>query len=144
MSYKDRAENFRFLWKIGDAEGAAREMADLADQAPRRDRLLFRLEEGAVKRLNLDAMGSAEAFEKAEADIFRYFGGHLRTPTRLSVEVMGILGSPRSAHCKLAMVCTRHCQTIHFAYLQPDLVREIASRQRVQQRVLEVGDLDDP
>ena len=97
VSYLDRAENFRFLWKIGDAEGATREMSALAEQAPRRDRILYRLEEGAVKRVNLDTVGSAQAFEKAEAEIFRYFGGHLRVPTRLSVEVLGVLGSPSSA-----------------------------------------------
>ena len=36
-TYLDRVEKFRFLWKIGDAEGAAREMSVLAEQSPRRD-----------------------------------------------------------------------------------------------------------
>jgi len=96
ISSIDRAENFRFLWKIGDAEGAAREMTDLAERAPRRDHLLYRLEEGAVKRVNLDSAGSVEAFEKAQVEISRYFGVHLTTSANLPAEVIGIVGSPTS------------------------------------------------
>ncbi|MBG30450.1 MAG: hypothetical protein CMI31_10685 [Opitutae bacterium] len=93
----DRTEKFRFLWKIGDAQGASQEMSALAEKAPRRDRLLYRLEEGVVKRLNLDTTGSAQAFEKAEQEIAKYFGVHLKTQVNLSSEVIGILGSPASS-----------------------------------------------
>jgi uncharacterized protein len=94
VSYVDRVENFRFLWKIGDAEGAAHEMNGLADASPRRDRLLYRFEEGAVKRLNQDTTGSVQAFEQAESEISRYFGSHLTTSVNLPREVIGIVGSP--------------------------------------------------
>ncbi len=96
VSHVDRTENFRFLWKIGDTERAAQEISGLADKSPRRDRILYRLEEGSVKRVNFDSPGSANAFEKAEAGINRYFGGHLKTSLNLPSEVIGLLGTPET------------------------------------------------
>ena len=93
----DGAEKFRFLWKIGDAQAASEEISALANKAASRDRLLYRLEEGSVKRLNLDTSGSVQAFEKAEQEIAKYFGVHLKTQVNLPSEVIGILGSPASS-----------------------------------------------
>ena len=50
-SHYDRTENFTFSWKIGDFEQAAKEAENLAKKGPSRDRMLYRLEEGATKRI---------------------------------------------------------------------------------------------
>ncbi len=50
-THYDRSEKFSFSWKIGDLEGAVDEAEKLAEKGASRDRLLYRLEEGAIKRI---------------------------------------------------------------------------------------------
>ena len=58
----DRSEKFSFSWKIGDLEGAVDEAEKLAEKGASRDRLLYRLEEGAIKRIKGDYEGSIFSF----------------------------------------------------------------------------------
>jgi len=92
-SHYDRTENFQFLWKIGDLNKAGREAARLSQEGPKRDRLLYYLEEGAVERMQGDRRGSISALNNAAMEYDRWFGTHLRTETRLSEEFLSTLGS---------------------------------------------------
>ena len=53
QKHYDRSENFTFSWKIGDFEAASRKRHWLG-KGPSRDRMLYRLEEGSIKRMNGD------------------------------------------------------------------------------------------
>ena len=92
-SHYDRSENFQFSWKIGDYKSAAGEAEQLSQNGPKRDRLLYKLEEGSVKRLAGDLSGSVEALEEASAEYDRWFGVHLETETRVSEAFTSVLGS---------------------------------------------------
>ena len=81
-SHYDRTENFTFSWKIGDFEQAAKEAENLAKKGPSRDRMLYRLEEGATKRIQGN-LRSAEAFDKASLHYEKWLGVHLRALVRV-------------------------------------------------------------
>ena len=92
-SHYERTENFQFLWKIGDLDRAEEEAARLAKDGPKRDRLLYFLEEGAVSRMNSNTGQSIPALNQAAREYDRWFGLHLRTETRVSEELLSTLGS---------------------------------------------------
>jgi len=92
-SHYDRTENFQFLWKIGDLKKAGQEAERLSQEGPKRDRLLYYLEQGAVERMQGDRRGSISALNNAAMEYDRWFGPHLRTETRLSEEFLSTLGS---------------------------------------------------
>ena len=92
-SHYDRTENFQFLWKIGDLDRAEEEAAKLANEGPKRDRLLYFLEEGAVSRMNSNTDQSIPALNQAAQEYDRWIGSHLRTETRLSEELLSTIGS---------------------------------------------------
>ena len=92
-SHYDRTENFQFLWKIGDLDRAEEEAARLAQEGPKRDRLLYFLEEGAVSRMNSNTDQSIPALNQAALEYDRWFGPHLRTETRISEELLSTIGS---------------------------------------------------
>ena len=92
-SHYDRTENFQFLWKIGDLKKAGQEAERLSQEGPKRDRLLYYLEQGAVERMQGDRRGSISALNNAAMEYERWFGPHLRTETRLSEEFLSTLGS---------------------------------------------------
>ena len=92
-SHYDRSENFQFSWKIGDYKSAAGEAEQLSQNGPKRDRLLYKLEEGSVKRLAGDLSGSVDALEEASAEYDRWFGVHLETEARVSEAFTSVLGS---------------------------------------------------
>ena len=95
-SHYDRTENFQFLWKIGDLDRAEEEAARLSRTGPKRDRLLYFLEEGSVARMNGDTKQSLFALNQAAGEYDRWFGSHLRTKTRISEEFLSTLGSAES------------------------------------------------
>ena len=92
-SHYDRSENFQFSWKIGDFKSAAVEAENLSQNGPKRDRLLYKLEEGSVKRLAGDLDGSVLALQEASAEYDRWFGVHLKTEARVSETVSSVVGS---------------------------------------------------
>ena len=92
-SHYDRSENFQFSWKIGDFKSAAVEAENLSQNGPKRDRLLYKLEEGSVKRLAGDLDGSVLALQEASAEYDRWFGVHLKTEARVSEAVSSVVGS---------------------------------------------------
>jgi hypothetical protein len=92
-SHIDRTENFQFLWKIGDLKKAGEEAERLSQEGPKRDRLLYYLEQGAVERMQGDRTSSISALNNAGLEYDRWFGPHLRTETRLSEEFLSTLGS---------------------------------------------------
>ncbi len=92
-THYDRTENFSFLWKIGDLENAELEAARLAKDGPKRDRMLYYLEQGAVSRMHANYPGSISALDGASREYDRWYGPHLRTETRLSEEFISTLGS---------------------------------------------------
>ena len=92
-SHNDRTENFQFLWKIGDLNKAGLEAERLSHAGPKRDRLLYFLEQGAVERMQGDRRGSISALNNAAMEYDRWFGPHLRTETRLSEEFLSTFGS---------------------------------------------------
>ena len=92
-SHYDRTENFQFLWKIGDLDRAEEEASRLAQDGPKRDRLLYFLEEGAVSRMNSNTDQSIPALNQAAQEYDRWIGSHLRTETRLSEELLSTIGS---------------------------------------------------
>ena len=92
-SHYDRTENFNFLWKIGDLQRAADEANRLTKEGPKRDRLLYYLEEGAVARMQGDQKDSILALNNAAREYDRWFGPHLRTKTKISEELLSTLGS---------------------------------------------------
>ncbi len=93
-NYYDRTENFTFAWKIGDFRQAALEAEKLAESGPSRDRMLYRLEEGSVKRLQNDPSGSIRAFDWAGQHYDKWFGVHLKEQSKLSEELIATIGSP--------------------------------------------------
>ena len=93
-SHYDRTENFTFSWKIGDFEQAAKEAENLAERGPKRDRMLYRMEEGATKRLRRDHQGSVRAFQEVSAHYDKWFGVHLRSKTKISEELISSIGTP--------------------------------------------------
>lgn len=93
-NHYDRTEEFRFSWKVGDLTGAADQAAELAENGPRRDKLLYLLEEGTARRTGGDRSGSMLAFSGAEREYERWFGHHHKTPLRLSEELVATIGSP--------------------------------------------------
>ena len=92
-THYDRTENFQFLWKVGDLNQAGQEAARLAKDGPKRDRLLYYLEQGAVARMQSDPSNSIGALNGAALEYDRWFGPHLRTQTRVSEEFISTLGS---------------------------------------------------
>ena len=92
-SHYDRTENFNFLWKIGDLQRAGDEANRLTNEGPKRDRLLYYLEEGAVARMQGDRKDSILALNNAAREYDRWFGPHLRTETKISEELLSTLGS---------------------------------------------------
>ncbi len=92
-SHYDRTEEFRFSWKVGDVQGAAEQAAKLAKEGPRRDRLLYNLEEGAARRASGDGLGSMAALEAAEREYKGWFGAHHKTQIKISEEFFSVLGS---------------------------------------------------
>ena len=92
-THYDRSENFRFSWKIGDFKSAATEAEKLSQSGPKRDRLLYKLEEGSVKRLAGDLDGSVMALQEASAEYDRWFGVHLKTEARVSEAFSSVVGS---------------------------------------------------
>ena len=92
-THYDRTENFSFLWKIGDLENAELEAARLAREGPKRDRMLYYLEQGAVARMHANYPTSISALDGASREYDRWYGPHLRTETRLSEEFLSTLGS---------------------------------------------------
>ena len=92
-SHYDRTENFNFLWKIGDLNRAGHEAERLSREGPKRDRLLYFLEQGAVERMQGDRQSSITALNNAAIEYDRWFGPHLRTETGLSEEFLSTIGS---------------------------------------------------
>ncbi len=92
-THYDRSENFLFSWKIGDLKSAASEAEKLSESGPKRDRLLYKLEEGSTKRLAGDLTGSVKAFREAAEEYDRWFGVHLKTETRISEQFSSVIGS---------------------------------------------------
>ena len=92
-THYDRSENFLFSWKIGDLKSAASEAEKLSESGPKRDRLLYKLEEGSTKRLSGDLTGSVKAFREAAEEYDRWFGVHLKTETRISEQFSSVVGS---------------------------------------------------
>jgi hypothetical protein len=92
-THYDRTENFSFLWKVGDLENAGLEAARLAREGPKRDRMLYYLEQGAVARMHANYPASIYALDGASREYDRWYGPHLRTETRLSEEFLSTLGS---------------------------------------------------
>jgi hypothetical protein len=92
-SHYDRTENFQFLWKIGDLKKAETEAGRLSREGPKRDRLLYHLEQGTVARMQANLSTSVSAFNLAGVEYDHWFGPHLRTETRLSEEFLSTLGS---------------------------------------------------
>ena len=78
-SHYDRTENFQFLWKIGDLNKAGQEAERLSQGGPKRDRLLYYLEQGAVERMQRDRRGSISALKNAAMEYDRWFGRELIT-----------------------------------------------------------------
>ncbi|MFP6894378.1 MAG: hypothetical protein VCA18_11545 [Opitutales bacterium] len=92
-NHYDRTEEFQFSWKVGDVQGAAEQASELAKKGPKRDRLLYLLEEGSARRAAGDAVGSRLAFSAAEENYKRWFGAHHKTPFRLSEQFASVVGS---------------------------------------------------
>lgn len=92
-THYDRTENFQFSWKIGDLKSAATEAEKLSQSGPKRDRLLYKLEEGSVKRLAGDLSGSVMALQEASDEYDRWFGVHLKTEARVSEAFSSVIGS---------------------------------------------------
>ena len=92
-THYDRTENFLFSWKIGDLKSATSEAEKLSQTGPKRDRLLYKLEEGSTKRLGGDLTGSVKAFQDAAEEYERWFGIHLMTESRISEQFSSVVGS---------------------------------------------------
>jgi len=92
-THYDRSEKFQFSWKIGDFKSAAIEAENLSQSGPQRDLLLYKLEEGTVKRIAGDLRGSVLALQEASAEYDRWFGVHLKTKARVSEAFSSALGS---------------------------------------------------
>jgi len=92
-SHYDQTENFLFSWKIGDLKTAAVEAEKLSESGPKKDRLLYKLEEGSTKRLSGDLEGSVRALGEASKEYERWFGVHLEADARVSDQVSSVLGS---------------------------------------------------
>ena len=86
-SHYERTENFQFLWKIGDLQKAEIEADRLSREGPKRDRLLYYLERGAVARMQGDQKKSIAALDYASREYDHWFGPHLRTETKISEEL---------------------------------------------------------
>ncbi len=93
-NHYERTENFSFFWKIGDFANAALEAEKLATEGLKRDRMLYRLEEGATKRIQGDFDGSIKALEHASNEYDKWFGIHLKSKTSVSEEFISTIGSP--------------------------------------------------
>jgi hypothetical protein len=89
----DRSENFLFSWKIGDLENAALEAEYLGQNGPKRDRLLYQLEEGSIKRIKGDIFGSIKSFAEVAKEYDRWFGVHLKSEKKISEELVSTLGT---------------------------------------------------
>ena len=92
-THYDRTENFLFSWKIGDLKSATIEAEKLSQSGPKRDRLLYKLEEASTKRLAGDLTGSVKAFQDAAEEYERWFGIHLMTEARISEQFSSVVGS---------------------------------------------------
>jgi hypothetical protein len=92
-THYDRSEKFLFSWKIGDLDSAVIEAEELAKNGPKRDQLLYQLEEGSIKRLNGDLEGSIQSFSNVSNEYDRWFGIHLNSKKRISEEFISTLGS---------------------------------------------------
>ena len=78
--------SFIFSWKIGDFNQASHDIEKLAESGPKRDRMLYRKEEGTVKRLQNDFEGSIRAFSLAGDYYEKWFGVHLQSQTKITEE----------------------------------------------------------
>ena len=122
-SHYDRTENFTFSWKVGDLEQAAKEAENLAKKGPSRDRMLYRLEEGATKRIQGNLQGSAEAFGKASLHYEKWLGAHLRARKSVSEELISTIGSAEWKPYKSRVyerVMLRMYQALNFLSLGKD------------------------
>ena len=99
-THYDRTESFQFLWKVGDLDEPGQEAARLAKDGPKRDRLLYFLEQGTVARMQSDPSNSVGALNGAALEYERWFGPHLRTQARVSEEFLSTLGSAELKHYK--------------------------------------------
>ena len=95
-THYDRTENFSFLWKVGDLRNAELEAARLAREGPKRDRMLYYLEQGAVARMHGNTAKSISALQGASREYDRWYGPHLYTQARITEEFLSTLGSAES------------------------------------------------
>ena len=119
-THYDRSERFSFSWKIGDLESAVGEAEKLAETGASRDRLLYRLEEGAIKRIKGDCEGSIFSFQKVAEEYDRWFGIHLKSEKRISEEFLANLGSPEWKPYKSRIferVMLRYYQALNYLQL---------------------------
>lgn len=93
-NHYDRTEDFNFSWKIGDLEQASLEVQKLVRDGPSRDRMLYLMEEGSIKRMTGDFDGSIRSLTKAAEEYSRWFGVHLESQTKISEEMMATIGTP--------------------------------------------------
>ena len=119
-THYDRSENFLFSWKIGDLDSAVIEAEELAKNGPKRDRLLYLLEEASVKRIKGDLEGSINSFSEVSKEYERWFGIHLNSEKRISEEFISTLGSAEWKPYKTRVyerVMMRYFQAINYLQL---------------------------
>ena len=119
-THYDRSENFLFSWKIGDLDSAVIEAEQLAKNGPKRDRLLYLLEEASVKRIKGDLEGSINSFSEVSKEYERWFGIHLNSEKRISEEFISTLGSAEWKPYKTRVyerVMMRYFQAINYLQL---------------------------
>lgn len=92
-NHYERSEKFSFFWKIGRFDEAVLEAERLVESGPRTDRMLYRLEEGTVKRIERDFEGSIKAFQVAGDYYDEIFGIHLKPEISISEELISTVGS---------------------------------------------------
>jgi len=95
-NHYERTEDFQFLWKVGDLPKAELEAQRLAQSGPKRDRMLYYLEQGSVARMQGSTHSSIVALQAASREYERWYGSHLRTETRVSEEFLSIVSSPET------------------------------------------------
>jgi hypothetical protein len=116
-THYDRSEKFSFSWKIGDLQGAVEEAEKLAETGASRDRLLYQLEEGTIKRIKGDLKGSIFSFQKVAEEYDRWFGVHLKSERRISEEFLSTLVTPEGKPYKSRIyerVMMRYYQALNY------------------------------
>lgn len=119
-NHYDRTEKFIFSWKIGDLESAVEEAEELSEKGSKRDRLLYWLEKGSIKRIKGDIVGSVSSFQKVGEEYDRWFGIHLKSEKRISEEFLANLGSPEWKPYKSRIferVMLRYYQALNYLQL---------------------------